>query len=142
MAEGTRNFGDLFRGKRLKGRGRPRKDSADELTYAQPGVTRQQAWDWRKLAEIPQDAFFAYLDKCKAEGKKSSIRGVLFHFGKRKNVATDDIFTDTPTGELANSLLQGFERIVPLMTPRQRRWVIRAMNYRMREICYRQGMEE
>ena len=127
MAEDAPSIGDIYRGRKMKGRGWPRKGSAD-LTYAELGLTCQQVWEWRKLAEIPHDDFEGYLDQCRREGKKTSVRGVLVHFGKRNIVVSDAIFSDTPTGDLANHLLKGFERVLPLMTPHQRRWVIRAMN--------------
>ncbi len=134
-------FEQLLTGGKLQGRGRPRKGSTN-VTYKQLGITRQQVYEWRRLAEIGEDEMKAFLDKCRAETKRTSRRGVLVHFGKRKNVASDDIFADTPTGELAEALLADFERIVPEMTRQQRRWVIRALRARLRAIDLLAEMNE
>ena len=131
----------LQSGAKLKGRGRPRKNST-EITYAELGFTRQQVYEFKKLAEIPYDEFNAYMTRQRVERKKVSVRGILVHFGKRNNVVSDDIFAEGPTADLAKALLAGFERIVPLMTRKERRWVIRALEARLRMIDFRAEMSE
>ena len=123
-----------------QGRGRPKKDST-AVRWSDLGLTRQQVWEWIRLAEIPKEALLAFYAKRRAEGRPPSRRGLLVQFGLRKNVASDDVFADDPIGEeLVNSLLGPFERILPKLTPRQCRKVIRAMNFRMRALCLRQEM--
>jgi hypothetical protein len=124
-----------------QGRGRPRKGST-AVRWRDLGLTRQQVWEWLRLAQIPGEALDAYFAKSLAEEKRPSTRGLLIQFGLRNNVANDDVFAGTPTGELAEALLAGFERIVPELTRRQRRSLIRAMRNQMRVIDLRAEMNE
>jgi hypothetical protein len=120
--------------RKLKGRGRPEKGCTD-ITYRELGFTRQQVYEMRKLAEIPQHELDHFLEDCKRQQKPITRRFILVHFGKRNNVVTDDIFVDTPFGDLAETILHSFERVCSEMTQPQRRYLARALKYRIREIC-------
>ncbi len=123
-----------LQGRKFKGRGRPKKGCTD-ITHKELGVTRQQMYEARKLAEIPQEEFERFMANRRHQGKPASRRSILVHFGKRNNVVSDDSFVGTPFGDLAETILRGFERVSSEMTPAQRRLLARALKYRIREIC-------
>ena len=130
-----------FEGRKLVRRGRPRKGSTD-ITYRELGVTRQEMYEARKLSQIPEQDYSAFVEKRKAEGKRISRRSILVHFGKRKNVATDDIFVGTIYGDMAERILCGFENACQDMTHAQRRCLVRALRFRIREIDLQAEMAE
>lgn len=125
-----------------QGRGRPKKGST-AVTWAQVGLTRQQVHEWRKLAQIPDEIAEAFMDTRRAEGKTPSRRSVLIHFGL-KNVVSDDVFVGSPIGDLAEQLLEPVERFLKnaQMSDKQRRWLIRALRYRLRTIALMADMDE
>jgi integrase len=56
-----------------QGRGRPRKMS-DRKTLSELGITRQQASDWERMAQIPEKQFEEILNR---PGRKPTSAGVL-----------------------------------------------------------------
>jgi hypothetical protein len=110
--------------------GRPKKDGSTP-TWAHFGLTRKQMFIWRRMAEIPQDKFDAYLAECRRKRKRSSYRGLLRLL---ENVPTENIIPNIVQGA-AKALLRPAEiflrRAVP---PCQRRLVLRALRARLREL--------
>ena len=117
-------------GLKLKGRGRPKKGSTD-VTYAQLGLNRQQVHEWRLLASIPKEQFEQYMST--HQGKRISRRGILVHFGLRKNVGGDD---NIPPGLLSivDGAMAGLEQLALFMSPRDRRRLWQAVRRQIRVI--------
>ncbi len=125
----------------LQGRGRPKKGST-AVKLAELGFTRQQSYENKRLASIPEDEVKAFWARQRAEGKTPSIRGALVHFGLRHNVVDDDIFPDTQYGELAKIWLRPFEVLALELTEQQRRLLFRAVKVRWRAISLRADMKQ
>jgi hypothetical protein len=115
--------------------GRPNKHS-EVPRWRDFGLTRKQVWRMRRLAEIPNEDFQAFLDLNLTNGKRSSYRAIFVHFGKL-NVPTENDFDGTPLGDLARSLLAPCERLLDSdsLDERERRILKRALSARFQQIC-------
>jgi hypothetical protein len=110
--------------------GRPRKDGSTPI-WKFFGFTRKQMFIWRRMAEIPQDKFDAYLAECSRKRKRASYRGILRLI---ENVPTENVIPDV-VRRAAKALLRPAEiflrRAVP---PRRRCLVLRALHARLHEL--------
>jgi hypothetical protein len=114
--------------------GRPKKNS-DILKWRDVGWTRKDVWRMRRLAEIPEADFRAFLDRNLAKGKRSSYRAIFVHFGKI-NVPTENDFDGTPLGKVAQALLASCQRLLEsgVLNDRDRRILKRAVEAQLRQI--------
>ena len=134
---------------RLRGmprRGRPKKGE-QRVTWADLGLTRQQIYLFRKMAEIDNSAFeefvAKFLKEAIAEGnpKKLSRRRILAHFGKI-NVASDDVFEDTDIGYLAETMLKWAASTIGSLNARQLRYLGRSLNFKLRSMATRRELSD
>jgi hypothetical protein len=114
--------------------GRPKKNS-DIPKWRDLGLTRKEVWRMRRLGEIPDADFEAFLAWRTASGKSPSYRSILIHFGKI-NVPTENDFDGTPVGDLAKAVLKPVERIVFKgdLDRGQRRVLKRALQTQLQQI--------
>lgn len=120
-------------------RGRPKKGSS-QPRWADFGFTRQRVHERRRMAEIPDDQFEAYLSGRSQDGKRITRRGILVHFGKI-NVRTADVFEGTPIGDLAEALLRGAEAVFSELNKRERYALLHALRFRLRCIASAADLE-
>jgi hypothetical protein len=116
--------------------GRPRTDS-DIPKWRDIGLTRQQVWRMRRLAEIPESDLDVFLQRHSANPKnrRTSYRSILIHFGKI-NVLTENDFDQTPLGELVRSLLAPCERLLDSeeLCDMERRLLKKALQARLQQL--------
>jgi hypothetical protein len=124
---------EMWRSGNVPRRGRPKKGSS-QLRWADCGTTRQRVHEWRRMAEIPEDQFDAYLRERREKGKHITVRGILAHFGKI-NVRTADVFEGTPIGDLAEALLRRVEAVFSELNKRERYALLHALRFRLRCIA-------
>jgi hypothetical protein len=130
---------EMWRSGNVPRRGRPKKGSS-EPRWADFGLTRQLVHEWRRMAEIPEDQFEAYLSGRSQDGKRITRRGILVHFGKI-NVRTADVFEGTPIGDLAEVLLRGAEAVFSELNKRERYALLYALRFRLRCIASAADLE-
>jgi hypothetical protein len=111
--------------------GRPRKDGSTPI-WKFFGCTRKQMFIWRRMAEIPQEQFDAYLAECWRKRKKASYRGMLRLL---ENVPTGNVIPEV-IQDAAKALLRPAEFFLHRAerTPCQRRLILRALRARLREL--------
>jgi hypothetical protein len=128
----------LIESGRLPRRGRPKKDGSGPLRWEDLGLTRMEIYYWRRLAEIPdfERIQCELWSEFEGTGKRLSRRAYLVKAGVLKNVSDENIFDGTEIGALAASLLETVERFLQLHQPnrRGRRWLMRALHVRLRQI--------
>jgi hypothetical protein len=124
---------EMWRSGNMPRRGRPKKGSS-QPRWADFGFTRQRVHEWRRMAEIPEDQFEAYLSGRRQDGKGITRRGILVQFGKI-NIRTADVFEGTPIGDLAEALLRGAEAVFSELNKRERYALLHALRFRLRCIA-------
>jgi hypothetical protein len=113
--------------------GRPKKKS-DVPKWRDFGLTRKQVWRMRRLAEIPEADFNAFIER---QGHARSYRAIFVHFGKI-NVPTENDFDATPLGDLVRELLAPCARLLEsdALSERNRRLLKRALLARFQQIFH------
>ncbi len=69
-------------------RGRPKKVAVGDLserpvTLKELGLTKQQAYEWKQLAQIPHDVFEEILAERRGRGRMSGTRAIIHEYRRR-----------------------------------------------------------